>query len=167
LLLEYAKTRATPGGTTSAKLQGVLNRSRQVQAKLWPATAQMVKGRNAGIIEASIVQAINRVLDAHSTRLAKVLDRLPTIVLAMLVFITAASVAVAGFNSGITGGMNRLRMTVLTLVLASVVIVIIDFDLPQRGFIRVSQESLQAVIRDMEADLTNDGGTTGHGTGEQ
>jgi hypothetical protein len=167
LLLEYAKTRATPGGTTSAKLQGVLDRSRQVQAKLWPATAQMVKGKNAGIIEASIVQAINRVLDAHSTRLAKVLDRLPTIVLAMLVFITAASVAVAGFNSGITGGMNRLRMTVLTLVLASVVIVIIDFDLPQRGFIRVSQETLQAVISDMEADLTNDGGTTGHGTGEQ
>ena len=167
LLLEYAKTRATPGGTTNAKLRGVLDRSKQVQAKLWPATAQMVKGKNAGIIEASIVQAINRVLDAHATRLAKVLDRLPTIVLAMLVFITAASVAVGGFYSGITGGMNRLRMTVLALVLASVIIVIIDFDLPQRGFIRVSQETLQAVIRDMEADLTNEAGATGHGTGRQ
>jgi hypothetical protein len=47
-----------------------------------------------------------------------------------------------------------LRMTLLTLVLASIIVVIIDFDLPQRGFIRVSQESLLAVIRDMEADLT-------------
>jgi hypothetical protein len=167
LLLEYARTRATPNGTTSAKLEGALDRSRQVQVKLWPATAQMVKGKPAGIIEASIVQAINRVLDAHGTRVAKVLDRLPTIVLVMLVFITAASVAVAGFNSGISGGMNRLRMTVLTLVLASVIIVIIDFDLPQRGFIRVSQESLQAVIREMEADLANEKGATGHGMGGQ
>ena len=153
LLLEYAKTRATPRGTTSAKLQGELDRSLQVQAKLWPATAQMVKGKPAGPIEASIVLAINNVLDAHGTRLAKVLDRLPTIVLVMLVFITAASLAVAGFNAGISGGMNRLRMTVLTLVLASIIVVIIDFDLPQRGFIRVSQDSLTAVIQDMEADL--------------
>jgi hypothetical protein len=154
LLLEYAKTRATPAGTTSAKIQGEVDRTLQVQAKLWPATARMVKGKPAGPIEASIVQAINQVLDAHGTRLAKLLDRLPTIVLVMLVFITAASLAVAGFNAGISGGMNRLRMTLLTLVLASIIVVIIDFDLPQRGFIRVSQESLLAVIRDMEADLT-------------
>jgi hypothetical protein len=103
---------------------------------------------------APITARFNRVLDAHATRLAKVLDRLPTIVLVMLVFITAASVAVAGFNSGISGGMNRLRMTVLTLVLASIIVVIIDFDLPQRGFFRVSQETLQAVIRDMKADFS-------------
>jgi hypothetical protein len=154
LLLEYAKTRATERGRTTAELEGVVQRTIQVQAKLWPATARMVKGKPAGPIEASIVQAINAVLDAHSTRLAKILDRLPTIVLLMLVFITAASLAVAGFNAAISGGMNRLRMTVLTLVLASIIVVIIDFDLPQKGFIRVSQESLLAVIRDMEADLT-------------
>jgi hypothetical protein len=153
LLVEYARTRATPSGTISAKLQGVLDRTLQLQAKLWPATAQMVKGKPAGPLEVSIVLAINAVLDAHGTRLARLLDRLPTIVLVMLVFITAASLAVAGFNAGISGGVNRVRMTVLTLVLASIIIIIIDFDLPQKGFIRVSQESLLAVIRDMEADL--------------
>jgi hypothetical protein len=68
-------------------------------------------------------------------------------------FIAAASLAVAGFDAGISGGMNRFRMTVLILVIASIIVVIIDFDLPQRGFIRVSQESLVSAIHNMEADL--------------
>jgi hypothetical protein len=100
-----------------------------------------------------LVAAINEVIDMHTTRMMAVFDRLPEVVLWMQLFIAAASLAVAGFNAGLSGRMSRWRMTAFTLVLSAVIIVIIDFDKPQGGFIRVSHEPLVAVIHDMEADL--------------
>jgi hypothetical protein len=49
--------------------------------------------------------------------------------------------------------MNRWGLTLLALILAAVMLVITDFDRPLRGFARVSQQSLEDVIRDMEATL--------------
>ena len=73
--------------------------------------------------------------------------------LLMLVFIAAASVTVAGYNAGLSGSLNRWRMTAFTLVLAAVLSIIIDFDVPQRGFISISQNSMVYLIHDMEAAL--------------
>lgn len=154
-LLDYGRTRIVPPGVelTDAKIRELIHRSVQAQAKLWPATERIIHRKPPGPIEASLVAAINEVIDMHTIRAVAVVDRLPQVVLWMQLFIAAASLAVAGFNAGLSGRMSRWRMTALTFVLTAVIIVIIDFDMPQRGFIRVSQEPLVTVIRDMEADL--------------
>lgn len=154
-LLDYARTRTIAPGIelTDARIRELIQRSLQAQAKLWPATERIIQIKPPGPIEASLVAAINEVIDIHTTRMVAVYDRLPQVVLWMQLFIAVASLAVAGFNAGLSGRMSRWRMTALTLVLTAVIIVIIDFDMPQSGFIRVSHEALVTVIRDMEADL--------------
>lgn len=158
LLLDYARTQVANTATTkdTQTLKKTVARSMMVQAKLWPATVRMVKDKGGapGPLEISIVQAINEVLDTQGQRVKTATDRLPSVALLMLVFIAAASLAVAGFNSSLDGAPNRWRMTILTSVLAVVMLIIIDFDLPMRGFIEVSQIPLEKVIDEMETSLS-------------
>ena len=155
-LLEYARTRVvTPESVSSrAKFNEALRRSLEAQAKLWPITERIVKSKRPGPIEASLVAAINQVLDMNTTRLTIAFDRLPQVILFMLLFVSGASLAIAGFNSGLSGRFSRWRMTVLALVLALVIFIIIDFDYPQQGFIRINQVPIQSTIADMEANLS-------------
>jgi hypothetical protein len=78
---------------------------------------------------------------------------LPLSAVIMLIFVAAASLAVAGFNGGIIGRPNRWRMTTFAFVLVGIMLVIHDFDHPVNGFIRVSHDGIINVINDMEADL--------------
>lgn len=155
LLLGYARTRVTTSETISSEenIRQAITRSLEVQSRLWPTTVRMVQADIPGPVEVSIVQAINNVLDRHSERVALMSDHLPTIALLMLVFIAAASVTVAGYNAGLSGSLNRWRMTTFTLVLAAVLSIIIDFDVPQRGFISTSQNNMVDLIHEMEVAL--------------
>lgn len=155
-LLEYARTRIITSENISsrAKFKETMRRSLEAQAKLWPITERIVKSRPPGPIEASLVAAINQVLDMHTTRLAIGFDRLPQVILLMLLLISAISLAIAGFNSGLSVRFSRWRMTALAFVFAFVIFIIIDFDYPQQGFIRVNQQPLLSTIEEMEANLS-------------
>jgi uncharacterized membrane protein len=100
-----------------------------------------------------LVDAVNQIFTVHTTRLAAAIDRLPSAVLLMLLFVAAASLSVAGFSAGVTGQLNRLRMTTFALVLAGVLFIIYDFDQPHIGFIRVDQNNISLIINEMEANL--------------
>lgn len=155
-LLEYANTRVYKTGViiTNEELKRRIEKTKQRLAMLWPVTEKVVNQRDPpGPIEASLVAAINDVIDMHTTRVAGAVDRLPTAVFWMLILITTASLAIAGFNAGISGQISRWRMTTFVVILAVVLLVIIDFDRPSDGLIRVSQASLYNVIGEMEADL--------------
>jgi hypothetical protein len=156
-LLNYARTRVTTRENTSsrAKIRETLSRSLDAQAKLWPITERIVKSRQSGAVEASLVAAMNQVLDLHTARIALSYDRIPPPILLMLLFASAASLGIAGFSSGLSGRFRRWRMTALALVLASVIFIIIDFDYPQQGFIRINQQPMISTIAQMEANLSH------------
>jgi hypothetical protein len=99
------------------------------------------------------VQAVNDVLDAQTKRVAVVFDRLPGVVVALLVLIAATSLAVAAHNAGLNGRMSRWRMSAFAIVLAALMLVILDFDQGKRGLIQISDHPLKAVIHEMEHSL--------------
>ncbi len=156
-LLEYARTRVMTSETLSSRAQfkETVRRTSEAEAKLWPITERIVKSSRPGPIEASLVAAINEVLDMHTTRLATGFDRLPQVILLMLLLISAVSLFIAGFNAGLSGLFSRWRMTALAFVFALVIFIIIDFDYPQQGFIRINQQALLSTIADMESNLSN------------
>jgi hypothetical protein len=158
-ILDYARTRIVHPEmvSTHEKLMEVVVRSEVAQAKLWPATKRMVEAGDPDPIKASIVVAINEVLDAHAKRIAVVFDRLPFIVFALLVLVAAASLAVAAHNAGINGKMSRWRMSIFALVLAALMLVILDFDQGRRGFIQITDRPLEAAVREMESALAEEG----------
>lgn len=155
VLLDYARTRVIKIGTvnTIQDRKLTLETTLEKLEKIWPATKRMVEQNKPGPIEASMVAAINDVIDAHTIRLAAILDKLPRVIMWMLVFISSASLAVAGYNAGIQGRMSRWRMSAFALVLTFLMIVILDFDRPNDGFVVVSNSSIEDTVAEMEADL--------------
>lgn len=130
VLLDYARTRYFPPDLlqNSDGSKAALLRTLKQQAKIWPATKRVIEMDNPATMETSLVEVINSVFDAHTTRFA-------------------------GFNAGIQGRMSRWRMTTLTLVLTGLMLIILDFDRPLDGAVIVNQQSLNSVIAAMEADL--------------
>ena len=156
-LLDYTRTRLISHEmvNTEEKLKQVVQRSLMAQAELWPATKTALEGDISAPIQASIVSAINGVLDAHTVRLGAGLDKIPGVVLLLIVLVAAISLATAAYIAGLRGYMSRLRMGAFALVMTAVIVVIIDFDMPLQGFIQHSNESLATLIPDMEVALSN------------
>ena len=116
-------------------------------------TTHVIDQGDRGPIASSLVAAINDVIDAHTIRLAAILDKLPRVVIWKLLFLAAASLGVAGYNAGIQGRMSRFRMSALTLVITGLMLIILDFDRPLDGLIIAADFSIDNVIAEMEADL--------------
>jgi hypothetical protein len=155
VLLDYARSRTFPLGSvvTVEERLAILDKTLKQLARLWPATKAVITQGKPGPIEASLVTGINAVIDAHTVRITAVLDKLPKVVMWMLLFVAAASLSVAGYNAGIQGRMSRWRMTTFALVLTCLMIVILDFDRPNDGLVVVKHSAIDAVIAEMEADL--------------
>jgi hypothetical protein len=139
LLFDYAKSRYVEPGTvrTLEELEQVVNRSVNIQSKIWPAVRSALRhqGDMGDPEKALLVSAINDVLDSHTSRMAVFFDRLPTAVLALLVLIAAASLGMAAYNAGLRSEFSRWRMTGFALILASLMYIILDFDMMGRGLI--------------------------------
>ncbi len=157
LLFDYARSRlVTPGKIeTREQLQEVVDRSLEIQSKIWPATMSALQqdGNMSGPEKALLVSGVNDVLDAHTSRMAVIYDRLPTAVLALLVLVAAVSLAVTAYNTSLNGQQSRWRMTAFAVILASLMYIILDFDMIMRGFIRINYDSLVSLIQEMEASL--------------
>jgi len=155
-LLEYARTRViTADGVEDLHhLRALIERSLEAQSKLWPATKLAIQGDVSTPLEALLVQAINSVMDAHTTRFAAGFDHLPALVLFALVLVAAFSMAGAAHNAGLRGRMIRWRMIAFALIMVTLIVVIVDFDQPLRGFIQVSNQSLISVVDGMEAAIS-------------
>jgi hypothetical protein len=157
LLLDYARSRLVAPGEirTRGQLQAAVNRSLQIQSKLWPATVSAVRqeGEMPDPEKALLLAAINDVLDAHTSRMVVTYDRLPTAVLLLLVLIAAVSLAVTAFNTSLSGLQGRWRLVAFAATLAALMYVILDFDMVMRGFIQINYDSLVLLIQEMEHAL--------------
>jgi len=156
-LFDYAKSRYVEAGAvrTLNELEKVVDQSVEIQSKIWPAVKSALRqnGSMSNPEKALLISAINDVLDSHTSKMAVIYDRLPTVVLAFLLFIAGASLGLAAYNSKLRGNFSRWRMTAFTLILASLIYIILDFDVMMRGFIQVDQRSLVVLIQEMNTSL--------------
>ncbi len=152
LVRDYARTRLVTV-RSEEELQAALDRSQQVMGELWPTAVKLVEGRTPTPVDALLLQSLNEVLDVHTRRLTAAHDRLPGIILAMLVAIALMSLGMTGFSGGLAGQRALFFTITLAVMVAAVTLVIIDLDRPRSGFVRVSQQPLIDVLEIMdEAD---------------
>ena len=159
LILDYAKTRTGTTKETDTKngLERLLAVSLEVQAKLWPLTKIVIaESELSGPIEASIITAVNDILDENARRVALVYDRMPPVVFGLLILIAALSLGIAGHNAGLHGHINRWRLAIFACVLTTLMIVIIDFEKPLSGLIHVSQTPIITTVQAIEAVLESE-----------
>ena len=109
---------------------------------LWSAVEEANRRQPDAVRNSLIVPAANEVIDLSSTRAWASRNHLPDPVLVLLL----ASVLVSGLLLGHSSGQAGRRLVGLwsasNLILALVLFVVLDFDRPRRGLIRVDQTSL-------------------------
>lgn len=154
-ILAYARTRTvkSDGIISNEERKVILNNTLNAQKAIWPVLKSVIRDDKPGPIEASLVTAINDVLDIHTIRVKAIFDKIPVLVIWIMIFISAATLAVAGFNAGISGKISRWWTATLSLVMTFVISTIQDFDRPGDGFIQVSNQSIVLTINEMEANL--------------
>ena len=69
-------------------------------------------------------------------------SRVPETVLWLLLVGSALSLGMVGYSAGLTGQRSVLSAVAMVLVLGAVLILVIDLDRPQEGFLQVSQQAL-------------------------
>jgi len=152
-LVDYARTRvmSDEARQSVALVEAAIGESLVAQAKLWPAMKNALSGDVPGHLQILTVQAINDVLDAHTTRMAVGSDRFAPSVFFFMIVLATLSVAFAAQTGAEQGSLSRGRISVFVLVLSGLIFIIIDFDNSSRGLIRLNQGSLTNLIAEMDA----------------
>ncbi len=154
-LLAYARTQVITQGAapTPQQLQNLVDASTHAADAVWRVTQGIVDAKEAGAFDVPLGLAVADLFSSHRLRNWSVFYRLPGIVLTILVLIATVSMAIGGYNAGISGKISRSRMTALALVLSGVMLLLVDLDHPVSGFIQVDQDSIQMLIARMSQDL--------------
>ena len=74
-------------------------------------------------------------------------SRVPQTVLILLLAGSALSLGMVGYSAGLAGRRSVLSAVVMVVALGAVLILVIDLDRPQDGFLTVSQQPLIDVQR--------------------
>jgi hypothetical protein len=141
LLREYVDIRiATP--ETQNEIGTVILRSEEIHAKLWGLTEAVVE-ETPGRDEISLfIASINETINLHSRRVAALRARLPETIVLVLYVIAALGMTMVGFQNSYNGKRNYFSALSVILVFTVVMMLIIDLDRPQEGLLRVSQQAL-------------------------
>lgn len=147
LLAQYARTRLAFGKADEAGKPALLASSRAQRGVLETATQDAVRPIRTTALGASMLAAVNDVVDLGAEREATLAARLPGSVLAVLLAFTIVSAAIVGYVLAGAGSRHRLATSVLFVLLAMSIWIILDLDKPRSGTILVSQDPMADLVK--------------------
>ena len=110
-------------------------RSTAVQQAIW--TQAVAASRDVPPATVVVLPAINTMFDVAATRIAATQMHPPGIVFVVLALISLVCAFLVGYEMGATEVASRVHMILLALVLAFTFYVILDFEYPRLGLIRI------------------------------
>ena len=110
-------------------------RSTALQQEIW--TAAVAASRDTPHANIVLLPALNDMFDITTTRLAATQMHPPAIVYVVLALISLVCAFLVGYEMGATEVASRAHMIVLAFVLSFTFYVILDFEYPRLGFIRI------------------------------
>jgi Protein of unknown function (DUF4239) len=149
LLREYVGARIdfSENASSVEKHSVAMERTHQIQASLWQVAAEAAE-KNPTPVTSIYITSLNEMIDLDSKRTAAVENRVPKPIWIMLFLMGILACLSFGFS------LRRrfiLSMLVAPLMISIVMALIADLDTPNRGFIRVSQESMRRLQPDMNS----------------
>jgi hypothetical protein len=116
-------------------------KSLAIQEHLWRTTAAAAE-RSPTYMTALLVDAVNRVIEMHETRVDAARNHIPRVVMWLLLGMAAAGTALTGYVSAFGSGRHRSPTAIIVVLIALVLVAIVDLDRPIRGLTHGGQPSL-------------------------
>jgi hypothetical protein len=144
LLREYVQIHLhiTQRPASQSDLMIAIERSNALQEALWQQAEAVSAEDNSVVPTGLFIQTLNEMIDNQGKRLAALRNRVPNVVPLALFGIAAVASAFAGYASGFEAKRNRLPVYTTGVVVAAVIMLILDLDRPNAGFIEVSQQPM-------------------------
>ncbi|UVJ43708.1 DUF4239 domain-containing protein [Pseudomonas sp. LS1212] len=114
-------------------------RAMAAQLNIWKQTVAAVQQMPSPPLGISVLQALNEMIDITTTRSVALKTHPPLIIYLMLLALMLVSALLIGFGMAGSARRNWLHGTGYALVMVSVMYVILDFEFPRLGIIRVDQ----------------------------
>ena len=149
LLLEYLSRRIVV--TERPDVATLTRESLDLQRQLWSIAEDVARTTDQGDLVSTYIESLNELINLHDDRLTAALARVPETVVLLLLGGSALSLAMVGYNSGLSRQRSLLSAFVLILALGGVLAIVIDLDRPRDGFITVSQQPLISLQEQLES----------------
>ncbi len=148
LLRQYVDARlAFFDAKEPAALEEAIQESETLLGLLWKRVIDPAVGDLSHV--SLLVESTNLVIDLHASRVAANDARIPPTILVLLSLVAAAGLGTVGWCFGLVRGPHRGPCLLLSLLVATILLVIVDLDEPQRGRIRVPAESMRHLQREL------------------
>jgi hypothetical protein len=123
----------------------------QRQNELWKLVADAVR-RSPDPAHVSLMSALNSVIDADADRRASLRIQVPTVVSGAILLACFAWALLLGYSSGLTGRRSLPAWIVVSLLIAGVFGVALDFDRPRSGLITTSaaEQAMTNLVRTLD-----------------
>jgi hypothetical protein len=144
LLSEYIQIRLDVAKRipSSDEMDAALVRSTAIQEELWQRAGEVVLNNNAMVPTGLYITALNEMIDDQERRLIAIQNRVPAVVIFGVYGIGLIAVSFVGYTVGLEKQSSRLQVCVLSLVIALVLLLIMDLNSPDTGYMRVNQQPL-------------------------
>lgn len=141
LLKEYVSVRLK--ALKPDQLAEGIKKSEELQEQLWVQAVAVAEKSPNSVVVGLFINSLNEVIDLHTKRVnIGVHFRLPIIIWSVLYFVTILAIGSVGYQVGLFHARYMGIVLLLILTFSSVLVLIVDLDRPQEGFIKVSQQSL-------------------------
>ena len=151
LLREYTDLRLQ--GIADGDINRVLTRSDQIHTLLWNEAVAAAAADPRSVPTGLFVDALNTVIDLHSSRvMASLRSRLPTVLWLVLFGVGFLSFFTIGYQNGLSAPARSPAALVLALAFGAVLWLVADIDRPGEGFLRVSQAPMIDLRKSMGSD---------------
>jgi hypothetical protein len=137
-----ARLRFHEAGIDRQRLQAANDETERLQAQLWERGTQAARRDRRSLPTALFLQSLNQVIDLHTLRLVELKNRVPAAILLFLCGMALIGAGIVGYDCGLTGTRSPVVTTLTMLAFVAVIALILDFDRPEHGFVRVSQSSM-------------------------
>ena len=134
----------------SARFQAAREQSVEIQNRLWTLAGDALNQAPTASAPRLYVETLNEMIDAHTTRIAALDNRIPSPVLWLQILASALALGVLGMF--LASHERGVLMALLAAGLVAVMLLVIfDLDRPHRGMITIPDGPIVAVRESMDA----------------
>jgi hypothetical protein len=150
VLRRYVEHRLSMAETTNneALLQRKLDEVRQMHHQMEVLVGEAVNGGTPVVVP--LVNTLNALTSSHASRLAAVRDRVPPSVVLLLVVAAVLCMVLMGWQQGASSENHPGAALGFAVLVSLVLWVTLDLNQPHRGWITVSQEPMQQLLKGIE-----------------
>jgi len=150
-----ARLRQTPGRLSTAEQPTLAAVTSNLRAAIWQRAVAAQTGCVTPQAGALVIEALNTMFDAATSRLAASNNHLPLPIVWVLMGVAVVASVLAGIAMGGAPQINWTTTLIFALAVSLTVWAIIDLELPRYGLIRV--DAYDRLLEDLQADFERAG----------